>query len=107
ELLTHPLVIGILLVGAAFIAGCVLALRRAGRRADGGLLGILGDAPQGSVARGMYDAWGNIAAVGLGALLGLWFFLALFTTLFTNLNGIATGTYATNGTLLYWLGQHD
>lgn len=107
ELLTHPLVIGILLVGVAFIAGCVLALRRAGRRADGGLLGILGDAPQGSVARGMYDAWGNIAAVGLGALLGLWFFLALFTTLFTNLNGIATGTYATNGTLLYWLGQHD
>ncbi len=107
ELLTHPLVVGIIVIGLAFIAGCVLALRRAGRHADGGLLGILGDAPQGSVARGLFDAWGNIAAVGLGALLALWIFLALFTTLFTNLNGIATGTYATNGTLLYWLGQHD
>ena len=106
-LLTHPLVIGILLIGVAFVAGCVLALRQAGRRTEGGLLDALGAAPQGSVARGIFDAWGNIAAVGLGALLALWIFLALFTTLFTNLNGIATGTYATNGTLLYWLGQHD
>jgi predicted membrane-bound mannosyltransferase len=106
-LLTDPLVIGFILIGVAFIAGCVLALRAASRRADGGLAAILGDAPQGSVARGVFDAWGNIAAVGLGALLALWIFLSLFTTLFTNLNGIATGTYATNGTLLYWLGQHD
>jgi predicted membrane-bound mannosyltransferase len=107
ELLTHPLVIGVLLIGIAFIIGCVLALRRASRGVFGGLHTILGDAPRGSVARGVYDAWLNIAAVGLGALLALWIFLALFTTLFTNLNGIATGTYATNGTLLYWLGQHD
>jgi hypothetical protein len=31
----------------------------------------------------------------------------LFTTLFTNLYGLASGTIATDGTLLYWLGQHD
>jgi len=62
----------------------------AARRVDGGLDAMLGDAPQGSVARGIHDAWGNIAAMALGALLALWIFLALFTTLFTNLNGIAT-----------------
>lgn len=106
-LLSHPLIIGFILIGLAFVAGCVLSLRMAARRVDGGLPGLLADAPQGSVARGLHDAWGNIAAVALGALLALWIFLSLFTTLFTNLNGIATGTYATNGTLLYWLGQHD
>jgi predicted membrane-bound mannosyltransferase len=107
ELLTHPLVVGFLLIGVAFIAGCVVAIRAGARRTDGGLGAMLGDAPQGSVARAMFDAWQDIVAVGLGALLAIWIFLGLFTTLFTNLNGIATGTYATNGTLLYWLGQHD
>jgi len=34
-------------------------------------------------------------------------FVLLFTSLFTNLGGLATSTVATNGTLLYWLGQHD
>ena len=34
-------------------------------------------------------------------------FAVLFTTLFTNLYGLASGTIATDGTLLYWLGQHD
>ncbi|HEU0165691.1 MAG TPA: hypothetical protein VFQ54_11660, partial [Thermomicrobiales bacterium] len=31
----------------------------------------------------------------------------LFTTMFTNLHGLATATYAPNGTLLYWLGQQS
>ena len=39
--------------------------------------------------------------------LAILIFFLLFTTLFTNLDGIATSTYATDGTLLYWLGQHD
>ncbi len=33
--------------------------------------------------------------------------VVLYTTWFTNPGGIGTGTYETNGTLLYWLGQHD
>lgn len=33
--------------------------------------------------------------------------MALFTSLFTNLHGLVTSTIATDGTLLYWLGQHD
>ena len=47
--------------------------------------------------------------VGLvaGTLMTLFIFFALFTTLFTNLHGIETATFGTDGTLLYWLGQHD
>lgn len=110
ELLTHPLVIGMLAIGIAFVAGCVYAVRNDAKRrhpGEGVIAPLLGDAPQGSVAKGVYDAWNDPASVGLGALLAVWLFLAFFTTMFTNINGIATGTYATNGTLLYWLGQHD
>jgi predicted membrane-bound mannosyltransferase len=108
DLLQHPLVIGMLLVGLGFIAGCVYAVRHAARRNGGEVIEpLLGDAPQGSVAKGVYDGWHDPVSVGLGALLALFIFLSLFTTLFTNLNGIATGTYATNGTLLYWLGQQE
>ncbi|HEV2129147.1 MAG TPA: flippase activity-associated protein Agl23 [Thermomicrobiales bacterium] len=109
-LLSHPLVIGFIVIGIAFIAGCAWAMRHAARRVakNGGVIEpLLGDAPQGSVAKGVYDAWNDPIAVGLGALLCIWLYLAFFTTLFTNMTGIATGTYATNGTLLYWLGQHD
>jgi predicted membrane-bound mannosyltransferase len=109
ELIRHPLVIGALLIGVAFVVGCVYAIRQeaARRGGDGVIAPLLGDSPQGSVAKGVYDAWNDPLAVGLGALLGIWVFVTLFTTLFTNLDGIATATFATDGTLLYWLGQHD
>lgn len=110
ELLTHPFVIGVLLVGVLFTAGCVWTIRQAARsRSDSGevIEPLLGSAEQGTVAKGVYDAWHDPISVGVGALLALWIFFGLFTTLFTNLNGIATATYATDGTLLYWLGQQD
>lgn len=110
QLLSHPLVIGVLLIGIAFVVGCVWAIRQAARtRTDSGevIEPLLGPADQGAVAKGLRDAWNDPVSVGIGALLALWIFLGLFTTLFTQLNGIATATYATNGTLLYWLGQQD
>jgi predicted membrane-bound mannosyltransferase len=42
-------------------------------------------------------------ALGLGFAL----FALLFTSLFTNLYGLVSATVATDGTLLYWMGQHD
>lgn len=110
ELLVHPLVIGVLLIGIAFVAACVYTIRSTAQRSDSSgkvIEPLLGHADQGSVAKGVYDAWHDPISVGIGALLALFIFFALFTTLFTNLNGIATGTYATDGTLLYWLGQQD
>ena len=80
----------------------VAGLRLARRHAP-----LLDDAPDGSIASGVGAAWrdsnGLLAAVGIGISL----FIMLFTTFFTNLGGLATSTVATNGTLLYWLGQHD
>lgn len=110
QLLSHPLVIGLLLIGAFFVIGCVWSVRHAAhRRTDSGEIiePMLGSADQGSVAKGLRDAWNDPIGVGIGALLAVWIFFGLFTTLFTHLNGIASGTYATNGTLLYWLGQQD
>ena len=43
--------------------------------------------------------WMIVLTIVIGAV--------LFTSLFTNLYGLATATFATDGTLLYWLGQHD
>lgn len=111
DLITHPLVLSMLVIGIAFVVASFWAIRSAAARsssdADGPIERLLGDAPQGSVAKGIRDAWNDPISVGIGALLGLFIFFSLFTTLFTNLNGIATATYATDGTLLYWLGQHD
>ena len=63
--------------------------------------------PPGSVAAAVRAAWVDRAGVSAALIAGLVIFAALFTTLFTNLYGLASGTIATDGTLLYWLGQHD
>jgi hypothetical protein len=52
-------------------------------------------------------AWHDASGISWALIAGLAIFAVLFTTLFTNLYGLASGTIATNGTLLYWLGQHD
>ena len=43
----------------------------------------------------------------IGGALFLLCFVGLFTTLFTHWYGIFSSTIATDGTFLYWLGQHD
>ena len=43
----------------------------------------------------------------IGLLLALFIFVTLFTSIYTNLYGLVSSTIATDGTLLYWLGQHD
>ncbi|MDP9363872.1 MAG: TIGR03663 family protein, partial [Chloroflexota bacterium] len=48
------------------------------------------------------DPAGLAAAFVAGALI----FVVLYTSLFSNVEGLFTGTVATDGTLLYWLGQH-
>jgi predicted membrane-bound mannosyltransferase len=104
KLATNELVIALLIVVAAAIAILVTGLRRA--RAGRGT-GLLGDAAPESVAAGVHALWRDHAGLGAALLIAVALFVALFTTLFTNLRGLATSTIATNGTLLYWLGQHD
>lgn len=110
DLLSHPFVIGALLIGVLFIVASVWTMRisvreRAG--SDGYLQAIFGHSPQGSLERGVLNALRDSIGLAIGSVAALFIFFSLFTTLFTNLDGIASATYATDGTLLYWLGQHD
>jgi hypothetical protein len=109
-LVENPFIIGMAIVGIGFIAVLVYGLRlaRSSEQDDGEPAGqLLGDAPDGSVAAGVRSAWRDVVGLGVALLVGFAIFAALFTTLFTNLHGLATATFATDGTLLYWLGQHE
>ena len=109
ELLTNPLPWALLLLAIVAVAGAGLLLhrhRRPDRVPEGWVASLLGDEPRGSVGHAVRAAWADKS--GLGAALALFgaIFVLFFTSLFTNLYGLASGTIATDGTLLYWLGQH-
>ena len=110
ELLTWPLVVAALLLAAAVVVLAVLVLRmqRDPNAPGQGLVeGSLGGAPEGSVDRAVLAAWRD--KIGLGAAIATFagIFVVLYTTLVTNMEGLATGTVSTRGTLFYWLAQHD
>jgi predicted membrane-bound mannosyltransferase len=110
ELLTHPLTIALGLLAIVTLAAAALLLRRLlhpDRRDQGWAVVLFGDSPPGSIAAAVRAAWDDRAGVSAAFIAGLVIFAVLFTTLFTNLYGLATGTIATDGTLLYWLGQHN
>jgi len=110
DLLSHPLVLGALLIGVLFVAMSIWSLRISSRsRVDerGYLQALFGGSSAGSLERGVLNALRDPLGLVIGAVMGLFIFFGLFTTLFTDLDGIASSTYATDGTLLYWLGQHD
>ena len=109
-LLTNPLILSLL---AALVLGALAALwvirRQYGpqRPPEGWVERVLGGGAPGSVQdafrHALHDRDG--LAVALTCLIVV--FVLLFTTFFTNLYGLASGTFSTDGTLLYWLGQHD
>ncbi len=101
-LILHPLVVSgviILLVASG------LALWRLSQRRDptlGWVDWLLGGAPEGSAAAALWALLqprsGLATGIGLCALI----FVSLYTSLFTNLMGLVTGTIGAVG---YWLGQ--
>ncbi|MCC6704124.1 MAG: TIGR03663 family protein, partial [Thermomicrobiales bacterium] len=106
-LATNPMVIMTVMVLLAALGVLIAGLRMA-RRSDGEHeAGLLDDAPAGSIAAGARAAWHDAAGLVAAVTAGVAVFVLLFTSLFTNLGGLASSTIATNGTLLYWLGQHD
>jgi uncharacterized protein (TIGR03663 family) len=112
DLLTHPLTIALVVLAIATLAAAVLLVHRLRDRDpkgrdEGWAAGLFGDPAPGSIAAAARAAWIDRAGVSAALIAGLVIFAALFTTLFTNLYGLASGTIATDGTLLYWLGQHD
>ena len=110
DLLGHPLTIALVLLAIATMALSLWLLRRQtdpATREAGWDAVLFGNAPPGTIAAAVRAAWNDGNGVSWSLLAGLLIFTVLFTTLFTNLEGLATGTISTDGTLLYWLGQHD
>lgn len=110
DLLTHPLVLGLMVVGIVFLIGCAVVLRWQASQhedADGFVDAVFGDSRPHTVEYGVYHALKDPAGLAVGVVVAFTIFFSLFTTMFTNLRGIATSTYAPDGTLLYWLGQQD
>ena len=112
-LLTNPAPLSSLLVLVLGGVAAALVLRRRNqelgrtRWGQGWIPATFGDASPGSVEHAVYQLW--LDRTGLAWMIGLYVVISivLFTSLFTNLYGLATATFATDGTLLYWLGQHD
>lgn len=110
QLVANPLTISLLLIGIGFLVACFCTLWVRSRPClpgQGRLDALLGDSPDGSLERGVFHALRDPVGLMSGAVAALFIFFGLFTTMFTNLDGIASSTIATDGTLLYWLGQHD
>ena len=129
-LLTNPLIIGATVLTIAFLVGLWWVLIRerpaavtkakvergedAGDDAPVTVVGL----PSGgrsyrtpvdgfSVTDAVRSAWqdktGLLLAIGAYLLV----FVPLYTSMFTNMAGLRSSTIDTDGTLLYWLGQHD
>ncbi|MFM9108509.1 MAG: flippase activity-associated protein Agl23 [Chloroflexota bacterium] len=110
QLLTNPLTIVLLLLAATAVAAAALALTRRRdpeRIGEGWVASLLGNAPPGSVAGAVNAAWADRRGLTIALAIFGAMFVFFFTTMLTNPYGLASGTVATDGTLLYWLGQHD
>lgn len=110
RVVASPVVIAFLAIAAISLVMLIAGLR-AVRRSDlddgTPASALLGDAEPGSVAAGTRALWRDQMTLGIALLVVVAIFVALFTTLFTNMHGLVSSTIATDGTLLYWLGQHD
>lgn len=108
--LHHPFVQAMLVTVAMFLLACFVIVRwmlQDKPEEQDGPERILGDARPSSVAYGVLHALRDPTGLFIGVIVGIMVWVVLYTTWFTNPGGIGTGTYETNGTLLYWLGQHD
>ncbi len=109
-LFTHPLIIALLLLAVVGVAAIALVIvRQYGpeRPPEGWIDRIFGGGADGSVQEAMRTALHDRQGLWLAFSALVIVFAVLFTTMFTNLYGLASGTVSTDGTLLYWLGQHD
>ncbi len=107
--LTNPMVLGYIVLFALFCAGLILLVMEARKSVAPDDCGVPchPERREGSVARAVNAAIHDGSGLLMALAAGLAIFVPLYTTLFQNMNGLRTSTVATDGTLLYWLGQHD
>lgn len=104
-LVQHPITLlslGILGLGA--VAMLMLLDRVRHRVGAGWLESVFGQAPSDTTTHSVYLALKDKRGWTLGIAGGLVIFVTLYTTFFTNIAGLLSGTA---GALGYWLGQHS
>lgn len=105
DLIVHPVVLaalGVLLLGV--IAGLAVLERARDPEADGWVAGLFGRAPAHSTTWALGHVLEDRRSLWIAVAGGLAVFVVLYTSLFTNMFGLASGTV---GALGYWLGQQN
>lgn len=105
DLVAHPIFLaslGVLILGGIVFLGAIDRARDrdAGRWLDA----VLAPLPASSTGGALYALLHDRRSLWISIALGLAAVSALFTSMFTNMFGLASGTV---GALGYWLGQHD
>ena len=123
---TNPLIIGTIILTIAFLAASLVGvdrdrpvprsgdrrsrrLRRIRRdRSSSGRPHLLDPRPTDFLLP-TRCATPGLTRIGLLMAIGAYLlvFVPLYTSMFTNMAGLRSSTIDTDGTLLYWLGQHD
>lgn len=106
----HPFVVIMILVVSLHVLASGTSiwwyLRNRGA-AEAPLDYVFGTTQPGSVSHGLKSALRDLRGLAIGAAICMAMLILMFSTVFSNMRGLATATWATDGTLLYWLGQHD
>jgi uncharacterized protein (TIGR03663 family) len=102
KLFEHPIVIAAIGITIAAIVAALWLLDRKREPGLGWVDGIFGEVPEGSTAYAIGELLNDHRALWIGTAGALTIFAVLYTSLFTNMTGLASGTF---GALGYWLGQ--
>jgi uncharacterized protein (TIGR03663 family) len=105
DLATHPIVLaalGVVLLGVVLVLGALDRVRD--RSQPNWIESVFAPAPDGTTAHAFYNLVRDRRSLWISISLGLMLFAVFFTSMFTNMFGLGSGTV---GALGYWLGQHD
>lgn len=105
DLVVHPVVLaslGVLLLGGVILLGVLDRVRD--RETPGWLNSVLAPVGPDTTAGAICNAFADRRALWSAIGMGLALFVVFYTSLFTNMFGLGSGTV---GALGYWLGQHD
>jgi uncharacterized protein (TIGR03663 family) len=105
DLATHPIVLaalGVVLLGVVLVLGALDRVRD--RSQPNWIESVFAPAPDGTTAHAFYNLVRDRRSLWISIALGLMLFAVFFTSMFTNMFGLGSGTV---GALGYWLGQHD
>lgn len=102
--LTHPVIASGLAIGVLAIIAIAWLLEKHRPPEIGWIDGTLGRTDPDSTAGRFAIALRDRRAWGVGAIIGGAIFGLLYTSLFSNMGGLGSGTF---GAIGYWLGQHD